>query len=911
MSKIKSLITFLCILTATSTAFAKKNNFQPIDIPFQEFTLDSGLTVIISEDHKAPVVAVNITYRVGSRNEPKGKRGFAHLFEHVLFQGSENADYDYFKALDKLGATNANGTTNKDRTNYYQTVPVDAFDSILWLESDRMGHMAKAITQEKLDEQRKVVFNEMSQRAAQPYFGTFMRLSPSIYPNGHPYSWSVIGNKDDLSAATLEDAKAWFKDYYGPNNAILTIVGDIKTNEALGKVKAYFGDIPASKLPQQYQNWTAQQSESRRTIVYEEVPLPRIYKLWTVPGYSQKLLKTQAGMDFVASILSQGKNGLLYKSLVLDQHIASDVGASLWSNKLGSIFYIQATAKQGVSLKKLERALDNQLAQLKRKGAKPNHIQLVKNKSYNRHLDAFENVGGNGKAEQLAYYALQMFDPAKYKEYFSNYWNINRKDIKHLAQKWLTDATYTLEIHPIPTYKTQKKVIDRKQLPPLSSQAQTSFPKIQTKTLSNGISLHHIQRSSVPKTLLEFIFEGGSSADPKDKQGLMYLTGDLINEATKKSNALEIESRLASIGASISTTLDQNTHGFGVSALNQNLEPALSILNEFIEDATFPKSEFDRIKKQNLENIQKQNTNPSYLAYKTFHKKVFSDHALGNLYMGTSSTLQAIQHQDVLDMHAKYHQSITPVVFSIGSLSIDDMGRLIEKKLKTWKTLPSKPIQKINDIQPTLVSKIYLLHKSNAPQTHISAGYVFPRDKVRENLKTGRVFDVLGNNFTSRINMNIREDKGWSYGMRSSWAVLKQTNYFNVGGSVQTENTAEAITEIHKELKSILSSKPITEKEHQNYIHKILLQLPSGLQQNKAIMGRAVRTFKKGYPFAFLENYPKTLQSISLEDAQGKAREVVRPDKMIWVLVGDLEKIEAPVRALNLAPVEIIIDPKL
>jgi zinc protease len=382
------------------TAQAPAATTDRIEIPYQKFTLPNGLTLIVHEDHKAPIVAVNVWYHVGSKNEKPGRTGFAHLFEHLMFNGSENYDKDFFGPLERAGATDMNGTTNEDRTNYFQNVPTNAVDLALWMESDRMGHLLGAISQAKLDEQRGVVQNEKRQGENQPYGTVWDFLTPKLYPANHPYSWTVIGSMADLDAAALDDVKDWFRTYYGAANAVIVVAGDIDAKTAKQKVEKYFGDIPAGPPVARQESWIAKRSGSQRGVLQDRVPQARIYKVWNIPGWGTPEADY---LNLVSELLSSGKSSRLYKRLVYEEQIATDVSAYLDLREIGSLFVIEATARPGVDLAKVERAADEELRRFLAGGPTPAELRRVKTQFRAGFIRGVERIGGfGGKSDVLA-----------------------------------------------------------------------------------------------------------------------------------------------------------------------------------------------------------------------------------------------------------------------------------------------------------------------------------------------------------------------------------------------------------------------------------------------------------------------------------------------------------------------------
>ncbi|HVG12682.1 MAG TPA: insulinase family protein, partial [Flavisolibacter sp.] len=507
-----SAIFFVCL---PFLLFSQGQKFPSIDIPYKKFVLDNGLRLIVHEDHKAPIVAVNVWYHVGSKNEKMGKSGFAHLFEHLMFNGSENYNKDYFKVMENIGATDLNGTTNEDRTNYFQNVPVSALDQTLWLESDRMGHLLGVIDSARLDEQRGVVQNEKRQGENEPYAIAWDLTVKNTYPAGHPYSWTVIGSMEDLNAASLSDVKDWFKTYYGPNNAVIVIAGDIDAETALEKVKKYFGDIPPGPPIAKHQQWIAKMQGSHRQVAQDRVPQPRLQKTWNVPEWGTK---EAAYLQLLGSILTEGKSSRLYKRLVYDEQLTTNVNYYLDAREISSQFYLQADAKPEVPLIKIDNVVSQELKRLISGGVSPEELERAKTTYFASFLKGLERNGGfGGKSDVLAQNEVYGASPDYFKKYQAWIKEAKPEDIRAVAAAWLGTGDYTLEILPFPTLKAIASDIDRKSLPPLGKAPEVKFPEVESFKLSNGLQVMLVNRKSVPVVNMRLMVDAGYAADPAEK----------------------------------------------------------------------------------------------------------------------------------------------------------------------------------------------------------------------------------------------------------------------------------------------------------------------------------------------------------------------------------------------------------
>lgn len=883
----------LLLLLLSPLALAQSNNlFDDIQIPFTKTVLNNGLTVIVHEDHKAPIVAVNIWYHVGSKNEPKGRNGFAHLFEHLMFQGSENFNDDYFKALDKVGSTDNNGTTNRDRTNYFQTVPSTALDTVLFMESDRMGHFVNAITQARLDEQRKVVLNEKRESENRPYWGIAQeKLVKGSFPVGHPYSWTTIGSTEDLNAATLKDVKEWFTTYYVPNNAVLAIVGDVKTSEAIEKVKKYFGDIPAGPSIPRMKQWTAKRTETKREIVEDNVPFSRLMKSWNVPGYSDELI----ALDVASDILSSGKTSRLFKELVYNKKLATDVSAYIWDSEIASLFIVDATAKAGVSIAELEQGINQVLAEFISQGPSFDELQRVKTQTMVAFVGGLEKVGGdNGKANTLAGNEIYHDSPVAFQEQLKLRMNLQPPEIQKALKTWITSGDYNLEIHPKQKFTQEKSTLNRKTLPLPTTYPTAQFPTVQEGKLSNGAKILLAQRTHMPLIQVRVAFNAGFERDPKDKQGLAMTTFDLLNEGTTKHDLFSLSDKLDALGSTVDAYVTMNLAGMYAEFLKKNTGPTLDLFAEMILSPTFPQKEFERLVKETLEDQQKQKTNAERLFTKFISQLVYgTNHPYGVPISGTGTekTITNIKLEDVKNFYATWAKPNNATFIVVGDITMEEITRKLEQRFKNWKP-GNIPPNTYPSVKETNGGKIYLINRPDAPQTVISAASLFPSFLDPQETANDVANDIFGGSITSRINLNLREEKGWSYGLRSYPYNFRGDRLWMIHAPVQTDKTIQALTELQKELNGIASqSMPITSVEFEKQKKDSILQLSGIWETNDSIAGHLVATTRYNLPLDYWNKYPQQMQNLQLGSVVQAAQKIFKPKDVVWLLVGDQKKI--------------------
>jgi len=899
-----SLLTavFLALIAAAPLSAAA----DKIDIPYQKFVLDNGLTLIVHEDHKAPIVAVNVWYHVGSKNEKPGKTGFAHLFEHLMFNGSENYNDDYFKPMQKVGATDLNGTTNEDRTNYFENVPTSALDLVLWMESDRMGHLKGAIIQAKLDEQRGVVQNELRQGLNEPFGVTEELIVKGTYPPGHPYSWSVGGSIEDVGNAKLEDVHQWFATYYGPNNAVVAIAGDIDAKTALEKVKKYFGDIPPSPPISRHSSWVAKRTGTHRENVQDRISQSRIYKIWNIPGWGTGCADN---LRLASSILSDGKTSRLYKRLVYDDQIATAVNAFVDRREIGGLFWIQADAKPGVELPLVEKAIDEELARFLAGGPTEMELERVKIQARARFVRGIERIGGfGGKSDILASSQIYGGSPDAYKTTLKHFDEATAQSLKETAVRWLSDGVYILEVHPYPQIAAGKSDVDRKKMPEAGAPPLVKFPAIERATLTNGLKIMLAERHSIPVVAFSLMLDAGYAADQFDVPGTATLAMSMIDEGTAKRTSLQISEELAMLGAEMGAGSNLDTSFVNLTTLKDKLDPALDIYADVILNPAFPESDFQRMQKIQIARIAQEKDSPFGMVLRVFPKLIFgAGHPYASPFTGSGyeATVAKLTRNDLAKFHQTWFKPGNATLIVVGDTTLAEITPRLEKLFKGWQG-GKVPAKKIAAIALGPKSLVYILDKPDAPQSMVIGGHPAPSSADPENIAIETMNTILGGDFVSRINMNIREDKHWSYGAQSALVDARGQRPFLVLAPVQSDKTKETMVEIKGELEGILGKKPITPDEYNTVKTSKILQLPGQWETMDAVKNSLIEIVQFGRPDDYYQRYPARVQKLSMEDLAKAAKATIHPESMIWVVVGDRAKIEPKIRELGFAEIQII-----
>ncbi|MGZ8900305.1 MAG: M16 family metallopeptidase, partial [Limisphaerales bacterium] len=903
----RKLLALVLIVFTQLSAFAGDAALpKVIDITYKKYVLKNGLTLIVHEDRKAPIVAVNVWYHVGSKNEKPGRTGFAHLFEHLMFNGSENFNDDFFKALDQVGASGANGTTNEDRTNYFENAPKNALDFLLWLESDRMGHFAGAISQERLDEQRGVVQNEKRQGENQPYGRAYELITKSTYPANHPYSWTVIGSMEDLNAASLDDVKDWFRTYYGAANSVLVVAGDVNPDEVHAKVQKYFGDIPSGPPISKHENWIAKRSGSQRQIMQDRVPQARIYKVWNVPQFKSEEADY---LDLFSSLLTSGKNSRLYNRLVYKDQIATSVSAYLDAREIGSQFHIVATARPGEDLAKLERILDEELNNLIKDGPSKKELERVKIESLSSFIRGAERIGGfGGKSDILAMNQVYADDPDYYKVSVNRVREATPDKIRKVAQTWLTDGVYTLEVHPFPEFAIAKSNVDRSKLPVLGEVPDTKFPELQRAQLKNGLKVILAERHSIPVVTFSMILDAGYAADSFGIPGTAKLAMNMLDEGTKSRSALEISEQLQLLGANMGAGSGLDTSSVFLSALKANLADSLELYADVILNPSFPQDELDRLKKQQIDAIQREKVQPVSMAMRVLPQLLYGEkHAYSNPLTGsgTEESTQKISREDIQNFYKTWFKADNATIIVVGDTTMDEVKPRLEKLFGDWKPgeVPAKNIATVEQQSKNIV---YLLNRPDSIQSIIFASNLtVPRNNPNE-VAIRSLNEVFGGQFTARLNMNLREDKHWSYGAQSAVASARGQRPFYSYASVQSDKTKESMAEIAKELGALVKDKPVTEEELGKTKKQQVLELAGNWETMGAVSGSISEIVAYGLPDDYYETYAEQVKALDLESVRKATEKVIHLDRLIWVIVGDLSKIEPGIRELGFGEIRYI-----
>ncbi|MXO49856.1 insulinase family protein [Erythrobacter gaetbuli] len=912
-----------------------------VDLPYEKFVLDNGLTVIVHEDRKAPLVGVSVWYDVGSKHEPAGKTGFAHLFEHLMFNGTENAPADWFEYIQQMGGTDVNGTTNPDRTNYFQTVPTGALDRVLMLESDRMGHLLGAVTQEKLDNQRGVVQNEKRQGDNNPFGLLRYEIFENLFPKGHRYHHSTIGSMGDLDAASMEDVRSWFTDHYGPNNAVLVLAGDIDAATARAKVEKWFGDIERGPEVSHPTVTVPTLAESKTKTVTDQISTTRLYRMWTVPGSNSA---ESVPMNLASSVLGGLSSSRLDNALVREDPVAVSVSSFNFTLEDAGVFIVQADVKPGVDPAEVAAKLDAQIANYIATGPTADELERAKVSTMAGVIRGLESVGGfGGKAPQLASGELFMNDAGYVEKQLEQMAATTPEVVQGLMQKWLTRPVFNLVYNPgerteggenrggaitgpdsladiaQANYCAEESCdlsgiattmqADREALPELAPLAGLDFPDIERATLSNGMEVYFAHRDAVPTVQVQVEFNAGRAAETAATLGTQRLLLAVMGEGTERLDATEYAIAQERLGASIYEGFDADFTNFGVAALAPNLAPSLELLAETIRSPGLRANVIERERARLLNGLSSELKDPNSIADRTARQVVFGSHPYGlpASGLGSADRLKSLTEADLRQFHATWLRPDNARIYVVGDTSLAEVTRLLEASFGDWKApATARPERLYNVAIPAPEQRIVLVNRPNSPQSVIYGAQVLDlRGRDQDITLLSAANEALGGGFLARINMNLREDKGWSYGAGSGVGNAFDRVYYGVRAPVQSDRTGDSISEIRKEINDFVDARGVQPNELERIVNSNMRELPGQFETAGDVLGGLVNIVRYNRPDNYYETRAQFFSKLTAAELDAEARRNLDEGDMVYIVVGDAKVVEPQLESLGLK-VEVI-----
>ena len=926
----------LCILSLTAALAsacaqapqpAAPPQTQSSDIPkieFDKYTLPNGLDVIVTEDHRLPLVAVNLWYHVGPANEEPGRTGFAHLFEHMMFQGSKHVPGDsHFKTVEADGGSDANGTTDFDRTNYFETMPADHLETALWLEADRMGYLLDDLDQNKLSNQQDVVRNERRQSVEnQPYGIVEEAMYHELFPKGHPYYASVIGSHADIQAAKLDDVKNFFKHFYTPNNASLVIVGDVDKAKTRTLVEKYFGSFKRGADVAKPSVQTPPVTAERRIVVKDRIELPRVYMAWlTAPIFKPG----DADADIVSGVLGGGRSSRLYKKLVYEKQIAQDVTAQQYSLMLGSVFTIQATARPGHTPEELEKALDEELAKIREAGPDAAEVDRARNVIETRIVEGLEKFGDfTGVANRLNTYNHFLGNPGYLAQDIQRYRDVTPASVKAFAEQQLAPNARVV-VHavagsqdlgkPVPTPRAVKVAPGtgaesvnadegwRKDPPKPAPARAIQLPVPSSFQLANGFTVILNERPGLPVVSANLVVKTGSGANPADKPGLANFTAAMLDEGTASRSALQIADQVAQLGASMSTASTMDSTQISGTSLRRNFSGLLDVMADVARHPGFPAEEVERQRASRLGSLAQQRENPNSVANAAMFAALYGTaHPYGYTELGTEPSNKAMTRDDMQKFWAQNFVPNNAALVVSGQIAAADLRPLVEKAFGDWQR--GTPAAPSLGEPSTTAARLVIVDKPGAQQTQLRVALVgVPR--ATPDYEAIRVMnEELGGLFSSRINLNLREDHGYTYGAYSQFIFRRAAAPFLVASGVETNVTAPSVSEIYKEIRRMRDT-TMTPEELAMAKDSLVRSLPSAFQTGADVTASTAAIYIYDLGLDYFTKYPARLSAVTAEQAKAVAEKYLVPEKLVVVAVGDRSKVGAPLQALQLGALEV------
>ena len=931
-----------------------------VDIPYETFTLANGLRVIVHEDRKAPIVAVSVWYNVGSKDEPRGRTGFAHLFEHLMFNGSENAPGDYFQPLREIGATELNGTTSFDRTNYFQNVPTPALERALFLESDRMGHLLGAVTQTNLTNQIGVVQNEKRQGDNQPFGLVGYRLFETLFPSGHVYSHLPIGSMADLDAASLDTVGDWFRGNYAPNNAILVLAGDTDAASARPLVERYFGDIARGPVNSPAEAEVPTLPARVDEVMTDRVANTRLMRNWAIPGM---LHEDSEALQVAAAVLGGLASSRLDNILVRGEQSAVSVSAGSSPFHRVGIFGVQVDVKPGQDADAVSGRLDQIVEEFIRTGPTRDEVQRTVMRVVSARVQGLEQVGGfGGKATALAEGLLYANDPAFYRRRLQRLAQVTPEEVRTVMQRWLTRPVFALRVNPgeRPAYEEAGSVsaaatparanattlgqpagpagqpalrpfapntqpqpatqapqaatptprAGARQMPAVTSTPELDFPDVQRARLSNGIEIVYAQRSTVPVTRIAVEFDAGIAADPIARLGTQTLMLSLMEEGTRTRNSLQIAEAEERLGAGIGSGASADRTFVSLTAMSPNLAPSLDLLADIVRNPAFAPAEVERLRAQQLASIAAELTQPGAIAARALPPLLFgAQHPYGRPTSGsgTAEAVGAISREELIAFHQSWIRPDNARIFAVSDLPLARLVPLLEARFGSW--APPAGVErgvKVFDAAPSEVarSRIVLIDRPQSPQSLILGGQLLPVRGTEDLLAFNAANEVLGANFLARINMELRERRGWSYGARGAPTLLEHQVPYVISAPVQADRTGESIAAAMAQVRSFLTREGVTPAELNRTVLGNTRQLPGQFESSASILGALRSNALYRRPDNYWETVANRYRSMTADQLDREARRVIDPDRWVWVVVGDAARVRPQLERLGL-PIEV------
>ena len=875
-----------------------------LTIPYQKVTLSNGLNVIVHEDHSLPMVAVNIWYHVGSKNEEPGRTGFAHLFEHMMFEGSKNHNKSFFEPLQKVGAS-LNGSTTSDRTNYWETVPPNYLDLALWLEADRMGFLLDALDQSRFDIQRDVVKNERRQSYEnRPYGMAHLTLQPAVFPNPHPYSWPTIGSQEDLDTASLDDIKDFFKLFYAPSNASLSIAGDVSVEDTIRRVEHYFGDLPPGPSIHRVGRVDSALKGEVQLTLQDKIQLPRIYMVWpTVPMFDP----AEAPLDILASVLGEGRSSRLTQTLVYEKQIAHDVQIGNYSQAIAGEFNIQITCNPESDLSEIEAIVEEELDNIRRKPPTRKEIQRAKNIFESDRVRYLERLGGfYGKADLLNHYNVMANDPSVINTDIERYIAVEPEDVSRSVSS-LDGNRVRLIVLPEDSLRASPPTLDRSKVPSATKTGTFTPPIPKKECLPNGLSVLYVEKRGLPMVTFGLVVNAGAITDPTDVPGLAHMTATMLPEGTTTRSSKEIADQMEFLGTSLGRDVGREHVLLTAETLTPHWTEALGIVADVIQNPTFPEKEILRARKEKLTDLRRISDDPAAISQRAYRALLYGiGTAQGHHIAGTENSVESMTKTLVAEHYNNTYGPTNSTLLVVGDITGEEVMKQAEAYFGKWHNTVSDTIgTKNQEPKDPNGQTIYLADKQGAPQSVIQAGHLTISHDNPDYYALNLLNYVFGGQPTARLFLNLREDKGYSYGYYSSIDWTTGPSMLVAGGAVQTEVTRASVEETLKEYSDIKGNRPVTINEYKDAQDGIFRAFPSMFETQSQLMQQLIRLVTFNLPHNHYSTYLDNLQAVTLKQINEVAAERIDNSNLTILVVGDKSMIEQELRKMGIPIVQI------
>ena len=869
-----------------------------ISIPFEKHTLQNGLDVITHVDKTVPTVAVNIWYHVGSKNEVMGKTGFAHLFEHVMFEGSKNHNNDYFGPLQEIGAL-INGSTTNDRTNYWENLPSNYLELAFWLESDRMGFLLEALDQDRFDLQREVVKNERRQSYEnRPYGMAYLKLQDLLFPTPHPYSWPTIGSQEDLDRADIDDVKDFFRKFYHPSNASIAIAGDIDPEQTLTLVDQYFGNLPPGPTIDRFHQMDSTLTGQTWATLEDSVHLPRLYLAWpTAPEFTEE----QAALDVLSVILADGRSSRLERTFVYEKQTARDIRAYHHGQEISGEFHIIATANPGIAIEDIYSDIQESLRHISDVPPSDEEMERAHNRIVSYHIKQLEKIGGfGGKADQLNHFNVMAGDPSLIENDVERYKKVSAQDVSKAAQM-LNNNFVGLTVNPLKDNKPANTQVDRTKTPTPSTPRTFSPPEPKEMLLNNGMRVLMVQRPQLPLTTIGLLVNSGSTNDPDKQPGLSQFMNDMLFEGTSNRSSSQIANEIEFLGSHLTNDVSREHTFIAVSGMSDTTGNGLEIIADTILNPIFPTEEIERIRKEKLADLQSiQDSADATAAIATRSILLGSASPYGHTITGNETSVTAINRDDIQNQYQDMLHNSNKTFLVVGDISPDNSIELLNEK---FEALPNQQKNRVDDLVSQNADQnspvIYLVDRPGSAQSILRAGHTsIPREHPDYHA-LAFVNYILGGDYSSRLNMNLRQDKGYSYGFHSSIEWMTPFSIFLARGSVQTEVTKESVFETLKELGEIREANQIGLDEFRKAKEGLIKSVPSQFESNQQIINQMLNMAGFNLPTNHFESNIKKISELTIDEVRESALKHLSPNDTKVIVVGDRDKVQKGLEELG------------